>query len=48
MRRAGIVGCERELVLAYLLHSVEVIKPSEGLAPTRALLQALASGWRKV
>ena len=44
--RAGIRGCERELVLAYLLHVAEVIKPSEGLAPTRELLHALASGWR--
>ena len=44
--RAGIRGCERELVLAYLLHAAEVIKPSEGLAPTRELLHALASGWR--
>jgi len=43
----GIVGCERELVLAYLLHVVEVIKPSEGLAPTRDLLQAFSSGWCK-
>src|ERR1017187_7043592 len=25
--RGGILGCERELVLAYLLHVVEVIKP---------------------
>lgn len=41
--RAGIVGCERALVLAYLLHSVEVIKPSEGLAPTRELLRALSA-----
>jgi hypothetical protein len=44
--RAGIRGYERELVLAYLLHVAEVIKPSEGLAPTRELLHALASGWR--
>ena len=41
--RAGIAGCERELVLAYLLHVVEVIKPSEGLAPTRELLHALST-----
>ena len=41
--RTGIVGCERELVLAYLLHMVEVIKPSEGLAPMRELLHALAA-----
>jgi hypothetical protein len=44
--RGGIVGCERELVLAYLLHAVEVIKPSEGLVPTRELLAALAARWR--
>jgi hypothetical protein len=45
--RGGIVGCERELVLAYLLHAVEVIKPAEGLAPTCELLEALAARWRK-
>ena len=45
--RAGIVGCERDLVRAYLLHVVEVIKPSEGLAPTRELLHALSDWWRK-
>jgi len=39
--RGGIVGCERELALAYLLHVVEVIKPSEGLGPTRDLLRHL-------
>jgi hypothetical protein len=44
--RAGILGSERELVLAYLLHMAEVIKPSEGLAQTRELLQALAGHWR--
>ena len=41
--RGGIVGCERELALTYLLHVVEVIKPSEGLEPTRELLGALSS-----
>jgi hypothetical protein len=41
--RGGIVGCERALVLAYLLHVVEVIKPSEGLAPARDLLHALST-----
>ena len=46
--RADIVGCERELVLAYLLHAVEVIKPSEGLAPTRDLLRVLAARGRQV
>ncbi len=44
--RSGIIGCERELVLAYLLHAVEVIRPSEGLAATRDLLRALAARWR--
>jgi hypothetical protein len=44
--RGGILGCERELVLAYLLHAVAVIQPSEGLAPTRELLEALAGRWR--
>ena len=45
--RAGIQGCERELVLAYLLHIIEVIKPSEGLTATAELLQALSTRWRK-
>ena len=43
--RGGIVGCERELLLAYLLHVVEVIKPSEGLAATADLLKALSARW---
>jgi hypothetical protein len=38
----GIVGVERELVLAYLLYSAEVIKPAEGLPQTRELIRALA------
>ena len=45
--RGDILGYERELVLAYLLHVVEVIKPSEGLGPTRELLKALAARWEK-
>jgi hypothetical protein len=45
--RGGIVGSERELVLAYLLHVVEVVKPSEGLEQTRELLRALSACWRK-
>jgi hypothetical protein len=45
--RAGIQGCERELVTAYLLHVIEVIKPSEGLAVTAELLNALSTRWRK-
>ena len=45
--RAGIVDCVRELVLAYLLHTVEVIKPSEGLPSSRGLMRALAVRWQK-
>jgi hypothetical protein len=44
--RAGITGCERSLFLAYLLHAVEVIRPSEGLAATRKLLSALVGRWK--
>jgi hypothetical protein len=43
--RCGIAGCEREMVLAYLLHNVEVLKPSEGRAETRALLELLTDSW---
>jgi hypothetical protein len=43
--RGGILGCERQLVLAYLLHVVQVIKPSEGIAATRELLEDLAARW---
>src|SRR5262249_49195183 len=39
---AGIHGLERLLLLAYLLYMVQVIQPSEGLAETRELLDALA------
>ena len=46
--RAGIRGFERELCLAYLLHQVEVIKPSEGLAAARDLLRTLAVRWLQV
>ncbi len=45
--RAAIFGQERWLVLAYLLHCSEVIKPAEGLAPTRELLDALGARWAK-
>jgi hypothetical protein len=44
--RASFLGSQRELALAYLLHVAEVIKPSEGLAATRELLQALAGHWQ--
>jgi len=44
---AGISGCERELLLAYLLHAIEVNKPSEGLAATAELLNAFSARWGK-
>jgi hypothetical protein len=49
MRHSGdglIRGCERDLVLAYLLHMVKVVKPSEGLAATDELLQAFLTHWQ--
>jgi hypothetical protein len=33
-------------VLFYLLYQAEVIRPSEGLAATRDLLNQLATRWR--
>ena len=47
-QRCGIAGCERELALAYLLYNVEVLKPSEGRAETRALLELLTDSWNRV
>jgi len=44
--RAGISGVERELLLSYLFHLVEVIQPSEGRVQSRNLLTALAERWR--
>ena len=41
-RRCDIQGCERELLLAYLLYCVEVLKPSEGREQTKTLLEQLA------
>jgi hypothetical protein len=43
---AGIEGCVRDLVRAYLLYVVEVIKPSEGLEATLDLLRALSARWQ--
>ena len=43
---SGILGFERRLLLAYLLHCAEVIKPSEGLLQTRELLGALTDRWK--
>ena len=42
---AGIIGVERELVLAYLLHHNEVIHPGEGRAQGRELFNALVEQW---
>ena len=46
--RCGITGSERELALAYLLYNVEVLKPSEGRAEIRALLELLTNAWINV
>ena len=46
--RCGIVGSERELLLAYLLYNVEVLKPSEGRAELRTLLELLTNAWINV
>lgn len=43
--KAGIVGIERELVIAYLAHLIEVIQPAEGLDPNRELLASLRERW---
>jgi hypothetical protein len=43
--KAGIAGVGRELVLAYLLHIVEVIQPAEGGPASRELFSALARRW---
>lgn len=43
--RCGMAGGERELALAYLLYNLEVIKPSEGGGPMRALLELLTDSW---
>jgi hypothetical protein len=44
--RCGIVGCERELALAYLLYMIEVIKPTEGRAGLAALVEHLGNSWK--
>ena len=46
--RAGIAGVERELVVAYLLHHNEVIRPGEGRVRGRKLFNALAKKWLKI
>ena len=44
-KRAHITGSERELLLSYLLHQIDVIKPTEGMAATQNLFAALCSKW---
>jgi hypothetical protein len=39
---AGISGCHRELLLAYLLHMIHVVQPSEGLVQCKDLLRVSA------
>ncbi len=43
---AGIIGHERSLMLFYLLYQAEIIRPAEGQAATRELLNQLAARWR--
>lgn len=44
-RTSEIAGFERELILAYLLNCVHVIKPSEGIEQTKTLITALRERW---
>ena len=46
--QAGIAGIERELLVAYLAHMVEVINPAEGLESNGALLKLLSSRWFQI
>jgi hypothetical protein len=45
--RGDMLGVERGLLLAYLLHVVEVLKPSEGVGATQELLDTLSTRWLK-
>ena len=45
-RNSGVAGAERALLLLYLLHHTEVVRPSEGLRATKDLIQLLSSRWR--
>jgi hypothetical protein len=46
-KQSGVSEIERELVIAYLIHLIEVIKPAEGLEANRALLTTLSLRWFK-
>lgn len=43
---SGVTGEERALLLLYLLHHVQVVRPSEGLPVTLELMQQLTARWR--
>jgi len=43
----GIHGGERDLILAYLLHMLHVVRPAEGLEENRSLLELLAARWSR-
>jgi aminoglycoside phosphotransferase (APT) family kinase protein len=43
---SGVMGYERALCLLYLLHHLEVVRPSEGLPVTHELIKLLATRWR--
>ena len=45
-QRARIQNFEKQLLLAYLLYMVNVIKPSEGLTENKELLSALGERWK--
>ena len=46
-RHAEIDGCAEELLLAYLVYCIEILKPADSFEPTRALLEALWNRMRK-
>jgi len=43
----GTADLDRELVIAYLIHLIEVVKPAEGLEQNRGLLRTLSERWLK-
>jgi hypothetical protein len=45
--RAGILGVERLLVLAYLYYSVHILKQTEELPRIQSLLKQLSAIWLK-
>ncbi len=46
--KTGITGSERPLLLGYLLHVTEVIRPSEGLTQSLELLVELGARWKQL